>query len=104
MTYTYDNNGNLLTKTDANGSVTTVAAYDGLNRPVAASAGNPAITYTTGNSGNPTVATAPVYFTWDQDFKGALSSVCASSNGSGEPILSSNGWIRSMIDLCSSIG
>ncbi|MDP9055105.1 MAG: RHS repeat protein [Acidobacteriota bacterium] len=68
-TYTYDNNGNLKTRTDANGTTMTVAGYDGLNRPYVSS--GPAVTY---SAAGPTVPTSPVTYTYDGDFKGALSS------------------------------
>lgn len=44
--YTYDNNGNLLTKTDAR-SITTTLVYDALNRPASKtySDGTPAVSY-----------------------------------------------------------
>jgi RHS repeat-associated protein len=67
-TYTYDNNGNLRTRTDANGTTMTVAGYDGLNRPT----GSPAISYSVGGQ---TAATNSVTYAYDHDFKGSLWSV-----------------------------
>jgi YD repeat-containing protein len=75
--YTYDNNGNVLTRTDANNTKMTVAAYDGLNRPTGATAGTAAISYSVGGQ---TATTNPVTYGYDQDFKGALSSVCTSAS------------------------
>ncbi len=84
-TYQYDNNGNLLKRTDANGTIMTVAAYDGLNRPTGISAGSPAVTYVPGSvttpSGTYNVAATPsVTYTYDAGFKGALSSVANSAS------------------------
>ena len=62
----YDNNGNLMRLTDARGTVAAMT-YDALNRVTARS-------YTPGGS---TVATANIIYNYDQDFRGALSSVCA---------------------------
>ena len=47
ISYQYDNNGNLLTKTDAR-SITVTFAYDALNRPTSRtySDGTPTVTYT----------------------------------------------------------
>ncbi len=63
--YVYDGNGNLTQRTDANGNVTTVSGYDGLNRPRT-------ISYT---AQSPTVATPTVTYGYDADFRGALSSI-----------------------------
>jgi len=74
ITYTYDNNGNLKTRTDANNTTMTIAGYDGLNRPT----GVPAISYVVSGQ---TAATNSVTYTYDQGlngspaFKGSLSSV-----------------------------
>lgn len=72
---TYDNNGNLLTQTDANGTVTTLAGYDLVNRPAS-------VTYTPGNTGITGFAvlgTPTVTYAYDTcangAFKGALCSV-----------------------------
>ncbi len=62
----YDNNGNLMRLTDARGTVAAMTD-DALNRVTARS-------YTPGGS---TVATANINYNYDQDFRGALSSVCA---------------------------
>jgi YD repeat-containing protein len=70
VAYTYDNNGNLKTRVDANYTTMTIAGYDGLNRPT----GTPAITYTVGGQWQ-TAATSSVTYAYDQDFKGSLSSV-----------------------------
>ncbi len=67
-TYTYDNNGNLKKRTDANNTTMTIAGYDGLNRPT----GVPAISYVVSGQ---TAATNSVAYAYDQDFKGSLSSV-----------------------------
>ncbi len=61
-----------LTRADANNTTTTIAKYDGLNRPTGATAGAPAITYTVGGQ---TAATSSVTYAYDQDFRGSLSSV-----------------------------
>jgi YD repeat-containing protein len=85
-TYTYDSNGNLLTRTDANNTKMTVAAYDGLNRPTGATAGAAAISYSVGGQ---TAGTNPVTFTYDQGtaslpgFKGALTSVSNAVTNAG---------------------
>jgi len=67
-TYTYDSAGNLLTKADASGVGTTFTGYDGLGRPASKSYINSSVT--------PTVT-----YTYDSDWKGALSSVGTSPNG-----------------------
>jgi RHS repeat-associated protein len=61
--YAYDSNGNVKTKTDARSVTTTYNGYDGLNRPQSKSY----------SDGTPTVT-----YTYDQDWKGALSSVSTS--------------------------
>jgi RHS repeat-associated protein len=61
--YTYDATGNVLTKTDARSVLTTYSGYDGLNRPHSKSY----------SDGTPTVT-----YTYDSDWKGALSSVSSS--------------------------
>lgn len=71
--YTYDNNGNVKTKTDTRSVKTTYTNYDGFNRPQS-------ITYTKSDGsaeGTPTVS-----YTYDQDWKGALSSVGTSVGSS----------------------
>lgn len=68
--YTYDLNGNLLTKVDARG-VTTTYSYDGLNRVTG-------VVYT----GEPTAVTPPVSYTYDDpavtNSKGRLTRVSSS--------------------------
>ncbi|MGA2435488.1 MAG: hypothetical protein ABSG25_09405, partial [Bryobacteraceae bacterium] len=68
--YTYDPNGNLLTKTDAIGTKTTMA-YDGLNR----------VTSKSYAAASPAVATPSVTYTYDHsgDTKGTLYSVTTSA-------------------------
>jgi hypothetical protein len=61
----YDSNGNMTQRTDANGNVTTISGYDGLNRPGA-------ISYTVVS---PAVATPTITYGCDVDFKGPLSSI-----------------------------
>jgi RHS repeat-associated protein len=58
--YTYDANGNVSTKADARSVTTTYSGYDGLNRPHSKSY----------SDGTPTVT-----YSYDVDWKGALSSV-----------------------------
>jgi len=55
VSYTYDNNGNLLTRTDAIGNVTTMSTYDALNR----------ITGKSYSVVSPTVATSSVTYKYD---------------------------------------
>ncbi len=72
--YAYDNNGNVTQRTDANQTVTAVSNYDGLGRPQS-------ISYTLAT--NPTTAATPgICYTYDQDFKGASSSVTTLSSPS----------------------
>ena len=67
--YTYDANGNILTKTDARGITTRYSGYDALNRPST-------IAYTkVVNSVDVPEGTPTVTWSYDQDFKGALSGV-----------------------------
>jgi len=66
--YLYDLNGNMTQRTDADGNVTNVNGYDGLNRSASTS-------YTVAGM---TQATPTVTYVYDQDFKGALSSVANS--------------------------
>jgi RHS repeat-associated protein len=68
VSYVYDNNGNVTKRTDANNTVTNLSGYDGLNRVKT-------VSYT---ANSPAVATPSVCYTYDQDLKGALTSV---SNG-----------------------
>jgi RHS repeat-associated protein len=70
--YAYDSNGSLKSRTDAIGNIMTVAAYDHLNRPIGASVGAPAINY---SINSPTIVTPAIIYTYDQDFKGAVSSI-----------------------------
>ena len=72
--YTYDNNGNVLTRTDANNTVTTFSGYDGLNRVKT-------VSYSTVS---PVVTTPSVCYSYDQDFKGALSSLISGQLSSGQ--------------------
>jgi RHS repeat-associated protein len=67
--YTYDNNGNLLTRTDARTTITTMNAYDALNRITGVS-----------YSGGTAATTSSVAYTYDTDFHGALSSVANSAS------------------------
>ena len=64
--YTYDANGNLKTKKDARSITATYSGYDGLNRPQT-------LAYTK-SDGTPE-GTPTVTYAYDQDWKGALSSV-----------------------------
>jgi len=75
--YTYDNNGNVLTRQDANENVTTWSSYDGLNRPASVSY---ALHTPPPSSLWTTAATPSVSYTYDGDFKGALSSVSNSAS------------------------
>ncbi len=75
--YTYDSNGNVLTRTDANENVTTWHSYDGMNRPASVSYTLPT---TPPSSLWTTAATPTVTYTYDGDFKGALSSVSNSAS------------------------
>jgi YD repeat-containing protein len=68
--YTYDANGNALTRTDARGTVTTMSGYDALNRPASK-------TYTK-SDGSPE-GTPTVNLGYDQGRRGVLSSVGLSS-------------------------
>ena len=68
VSYQYDNNGNVTQQTDARSTVIAISGYDGLNRPHSK-------TYTAGAN---TASTPNVSYTYDQDFKGALSSVSTS--------------------------
>jgi RHS repeat-associated protein len=73
--YVYDNNGNMISRTDAVGNITAVS-YDAMSRPQGA-AGAPAVGYATTGSTQPTAA---ICYVWDLDFKGALRSVSTSSS------------------------
>ncbi len=70
VSYVYDNNGNVKQITDAQGVATTLT-YDALNRILTKSYSVP--------NGSSTAATSSVTYTYDQDFRGALSSVCVLS-------------------------
>src|SRR3954470_18236236 len=63
--YSYDANGNLATHTDARGLVTTISGFDALNRPGLVS-----------YSGGTTPAKS---YSYDADYKGALSSSTVTS-------------------------
>lgn len=65
--YTYDSNGNVLTKLDSRAITTSFVGYDGLNRPQSK-------VYTK-NGGTAAEGTPTVAYVYDQDWKGALSSV-----------------------------
>ena len=67
--FTYDSNGNLVTKIDARNITTTISSYDGLNRPTS-------ISYSGG------VSTPGVTYSYDQDWKGALSAVSTGTESS----------------------
>lgn len=64
--YTYDANGNVSTRTDARGRVTSYPSYDALNRPSG-------ISYSDGTAG--------VTYSYDSDFKGTVASVTATKPG-----------------------
>jgi RHS repeat-associated protein len=67
--YTYDDGGNLKTKKDARSITASYDGYDGLNRPQT-------VSYTKADGS--AEGTATVTYTYDQDWKGALSSVSTS--------------------------
>lgn len=67
--YEYDPNGNLTAKTDARGIITRYSGYDVLNRPTTKSFKKVV------NSQEADEGTPQVTWTYDQDFKGALSGV-----------------------------
>jgi YD repeat-containing protein len=70
ISYLYDYKGNLHQQTDARATIALYGAYDGLNRASG-------VTYTAVGT---TAATTSVTYQYDQDFRGALSSVTAGGN------------------------
>ncbi|HEY7335897.1 MAG TPA: hypothetical protein VH639_13505, partial [Bryobacteraceae bacterium] len=91
--YVYDNNGNMTSRTDAVGNITTVS-YDAINRPQGAG-GAPAVVYSTTGSTQPT---AGICYVWDLDFKGALRSVSTSpSNTSCATAVTSNSYTHDQL-------
>ncbi len=86
VTYTYDAAGNVKTRTDANGTVTTVTGYDGLNRPLGVTYLPGTITLSSGATYS-VAATPTVTYNYDNNslgagftgFVGAPSSVSSSA-------------------------